>query len=210
VDLIDVAVAAHVSWMTAVARATGGRIWREDGLLAAHQPQPYNEVLIPFPERLDGLDGVVEWSRANGVRTIGCWGRDADAPAPPGFDEGWQPHWMAGSASDSGDPRVGEVTEVPEYDGYGQALLENLPARHFVARVDGRFAGMAWRHEDCVFDMFVPKHFRRQGIGAALVRAASAGETVVLNATAEGELLYRSLGFESLGWGRTWWLKLRA
>jgi hypothetical protein len=27
-----------------------------------------------------------------------------------------------------------------------------------------------------------------------------------LNATGEGELLYRALGFRSLGHGQTWWL----
>ena len=205
--LIDAAVAAHISWMTEVAHATGGRVWREDGLLAVHQPLPHNEVIIPFPGRLDGLNGVVEWARANGVRTIGCWGRDAGAPAPPGFEEGWRPHWMAGAAAGAGDSRVAEAAEVPEYDGYGQTLLERLPARHFIARVDGRFAGRAWLHEGALFDVFVPAPYRRRGLGAALTRAASAGETVVLNATGEGESLYRSLGFESLGYGRTWWLR---
>jgi GNAT superfamily N-acetyltransferase len=209
VDLIDAAVAAHVSWMSAVADATGGRVWREDGLLAVHHPLPHNEVLIPFPDAIDprALDRVLAYARERGVTMIGCWGRDDDAPAPPRFDEGWRPHWMAGAAEHTGDPRVAEATEVPEYDDYGRALLGKLPARHFVARVDGRFAGMAWRHEDALFDVFVPERYRRRGIGAALTRAASAGDTVVLNATGEGELLYRSLGFESLGHGRTWWLR---
>ena len=98
---------------------------------------------------------------------------------------------------------------MPEYDDYGQALLEGMPdrSRHFVARVDGSFAGMAWLHERALFDVYVAEPFRRQGLGAALTRAA--GETVVLNATGEGELLYRALGFRSLGRGRTWWLRLR-
>jgi GNAT superfamily N-acetyltransferase len=210
-DLIDAAVAAHVSWMCAVADATGGRVWRENGLLALHQPLPHNEVLLPFPERIDKqpLERVLAWSRANGVRMVGCWGRDEHAPPPPGFDEGWQPHWMAGGQTGAPrDDRVEETRAVPEYDEYGQALLNSMPGtRHFVARVDGEFAGMAWRHDDALFDMFVAQRFRRQGLGAALVRAACAHGPVVLNATAEGELLYRSLGFESLGYGRTWWLR---
>jgi len=42
---------------------------------------------------------------------------------------------------------------------------------------------------------------------AALARARDLGcAGVTLNATAEGELLYRSVGFHSLGLGMTWWL----
>jgi hypothetical protein len=206
-ELIDAAVAAHTSWMCAVARATGGRVWREDGLLAVHQPVPYDELLLPFPEGFDGLDQVVDWAQANGVRTIGCWGRDGDAPAPPGFEEGWQPHWMAGSAGAVEDPRVSATRDVPEYDDYGQALLRGMPedSSHLVARVDGRFAGMAWLHEGAMFDVYVPEPMRRQGLGTALTRSAG---PVVLNATGAGELLYRALGFESLGYGRTWWRRI--
>jgi GNAT superfamily N-acetyltransferase len=53
---------------------------------------------------------------------------------------------------------------------------------------------------------------RREGIGRALTLAACrAGRDLgcshaVLNATGEGEPLYRSAGFASLGPGRTWWL----
>jgi hypothetical protein len=116
---------------------------------------------------------------------------------------------MAGSAAGSPpDGRVEEATDVPEYDGYGKALLRGMGrSRHFVARVDGRLAGMAWRHEGALFDVFVADEMRRRGLGAALTGAAAGGETVVLNATGDGELLYRSLGFESLGYGRTWWLR---
>jgi ribosomal protein S18 acetylase RimI-like enzyme len=53
---------------------------------------------------------------------------------------------------------------------------------------------------------------RRRGYGraltlAALARARQAGCTsVTLNATAEVELLYCSVGFRSFGHGMTWWL----
>ena len=53
---------------------------------------------------------------------------------------------------------------------------------------------------------------RRRGLGRALTlavcrAAARAGARVAtLNATGEGELLYRALGFRSLGLGQTWWI----
>jgi hypothetical protein len=52
---------------------------------------------------------------------------------------------------------------------------------------------------------------RRRGIGRALTLAACrvAAERgcthAILNATDEGERLYRAVGFEALGWGQTWW-----
>jgi hypothetical protein len=51
-----------------------------------------------------------------------------------------------------------------------------------------------------------------QGIGRSLTLAACrlgrrlGCSHAILNATPEGELLYRTVGFESLGMGRTWWL----
>jgi len=52
---------------------------------------------------------------------------------------------------------------------------------------------------------------RRRGIGRALTvallaLARSAGcEVATLNATTEGELLYRQLGFRPVGVAQTWW-----
>jgi GNAT superfamily N-acetyltransferase len=224
---IDAAVAAHMSWMRDVADATGGRVWHEDGLLVVHQPRPHAELLLPFPDAIDGraLARVVDWARDNEVRIAGCWGRDEHAPAPPGFEPGWEPHWMAaGAVVTAADPRVSMTADVPEYDDHGQALLRMTEgrSRHFVARdEDGRFAGMAWLHlpdetpsAAGLFDFLVPPHVRRRGFGTALVRAACSEaarlgrDQVVLNATHGGELLYRSAGFRSLGRGRTWWLHL--
>jgi ribosomal protein S18 acetylase RimI-like enzyme len=53
---------------------------------------------------------------------------------------------------------------------------------------------------------------RRRGIGGAVTRAAChqglamGCRYAVLNATSDGEMLYRTLGFESLGHGQTWWM----
>ena len=60
--------------------------------------------------------------------------------------------------------------------------------------------------------MWVAEPRRRQGIGRALMRPLGAlarelGCThAVLNATEEGEELYRAVGFASLGRGQTWWM----
>jgi GNAT superfamily N-acetyltransferase len=59
--------------------------------------------------------------------------------------------------------------------------------------------------------MGVAGPYRGQGIGRRLTRAAlglAAAEDcglVALNATGEGEPLYRGAGFRSAGWGDTWW-----
>jgi Acetyltransferase (GNAT) domain len=56
---------------------------------------------------------------------------------------------------------------------------------------------------------------RRQGIGTALVQQACelAGQLgclhVVLNATPMGEPVYRRVGFRSMGYGHTWYLRAR-
>jgi GNAT superfamily N-acetyltransferase len=64
-----------------------------------------------------------------------------------------------------------------------------------------------------LFDMYVLEEERKQGIGTALARATCelAGKlgchNVVLNATEEGEPVYRRAGFQSMGRGYTWFLR---
>ena len=75
---------------------------------------------------------------------------------------------------------------------------------HAILNVAGDCAGL--------YDMGVLEQARRRGYGlaltlAALARARDEGCTsVTLNATGEGEPVYRRAGFESLGRGMTWWL----
>jgi GNAT superfamily N-acetyltransferase len=125
---------------------------------------------------------------------------------------------------DDDDLRVSLVQRVPEYgDGYGAALVslaraQPLRSWHAVARLDSAYAGHAWAHlaegelgSAGIYDVDVLPRHRRRGLGAALTiavcrAAADAGARVAtLNATGEGELLYRALGFRSLGLGQTWW-----
>jgi GNAT superfamily N-acetyltransferase len=235
--LVTAATAAQVSWSTAVAEATGGEVWREAGALCVHHPQPYDEAIVLFPPRPDGsaIDRILERCSELRIPRIGCWttglGDDERLRGvlePRRFEEGWRPHWMCRelTAGAPVDPRVAAVTEVREYDEYGQALLALTrgPERrswHFVARENGALAGMAWLHvpdtapfAGGVFDVSVPELVRGRGLGRALTdavcnQALELGCThAVLNATGDGEELYGALGFRSLGRGRTWWLRL--
>jgi ribosomal protein S18 acetylase RimI-like enzyme len=237
IELIRAAARNHTSWLTRAAEATGGAAVSTEGL-AWSAPAPGGEAMLLFPKPNTpgaALDAVIEEARERGARGIGCWATGlqplddlAEQLMERGFEWGWQPHWMAIDltrlALDERDPRVSLVDEVPEYDGYGAALLTLTKARpqrswHALARVDGAFAGRAWAHLDDgelasagIYDVDVPRRHRRRGIGRAVTlavcrAAADAGARMAtLNATGEGELLYRALGFRSLGLGQTWWL----
>ena len=63
-----------------------------------------------------------------------------------------------------------------------------------------------------IYDMGIAQRERRRGIGRALTgralelgRVAAGAGVATLNATPEGELLYRRLGFRSVGFAQTWW-----
>ena len=223
-ELIAAAARVQSSWIKHVARATGGRVWEDEGVTCAAKP---DELALCFPERLPQpvLDRILEWADERAL-AVGCW-QAGETPADMartlvacGFEEGWQPHWMTVAARPAPpDPRVAPATEVPEWGDHGQQLLAAADERTqvFVAREEEQMAGFAWIHapEDegvaGTFDVIAFHGFRRRGLGRALTeavstRAAQLGCThVVLNATGEGELLYRAMGFDSLGRGRTWW-----
>jgi ribosomal protein S18 acetylase RimI-like enzyme len=236
VELIRAAARNHASWMTRAAVATGGAVVRERGLTWT-VPPPGGEAMLLFPRAASGpaLDAVLDAARERGARGIGCWASGLE-PLDPlaerlmqrGFEWGWQPHWMAIDlarlAIADEDPRVSLVETVPEYDGYGAALMSLARSRprrswHAVARIDGRYAGHAWAHliggelgSAGIYDVDVLPRDRRHGLGRALTlavcraAAAAGARMATLNATGEGELLYRALGFRSLGHGQTWWL----
>jgi GNAT superfamily N-acetyltransferase len=155
-----------------------------------------------------------------------------------GFQPGWQPCWMWLDLQHLRDQyphpdgltiaRIeGEipldVDDLPYYDRaeaplrqqlqqlYPQqiwhfaAFLNGAPVGHSVLCLTSGELGVAG-----LYDMGVVPAARNQGIGKALVRAASLQAQqqgchhMLLNAT--GERMYRQLGFEKLGDGMTWWL----
>ena len=236
VELIRAAARNHWSWMARGAQAAGGEVVRERGLRWIAPPAGGEAALpFPAAPSRPALDRMLAGCRARGARGVACWasgleptGELAARLVARGFEWGWQPHWMvidlAHAPSDADDPRVSLVEVVPEYGDHGQAVLALAGARprrfwHAVARVDGAYAGHAWAHVvdgrlggAGIYDVEVAPEHQRKGLGRALTAAvcrqaaASGARVATLNATGEGELLYRSLGFRSLGHGQTWWL----
>jgi ribosomal protein S18 acetylase RimI-like enzyme len=218
--LIRAAAANHRAWFRRLARARGGGVERAGALdlIVAG-----GSATIAFP-RSRRIDAAVDRIRELGVREAGCWSAAPDRDlgtrlVARGFGWGWQPHWMAldlGRVPEP-DPRhavaVGRV-EIPGDVPYG-GDPDAPPAVHISISIDGRIAGHAamnpWRGVAGIYSMGVAPAHRRKGIGRALTIAACriaadrACTHATLNATGEGELLYRAVGFESLGRGQTWW-----
>ncbi|WP_207343947.1 GNAT family N-acetyltransferase [Arthrobacter sp. E3] len=67
------------------------------------------------------------------------------------------------------------------------------------------------KHLAGIFDMVVAPEHRRKGMGTAMLNqlseaAFNAGaEHLLLNATPDGQQLYKKRGFELIGKGQTWW-----
>ena len=122
------------------------------------------------------------------------------------------------------DPQEWSPTDLP-WDGAGMAAVrkrlatsrprrvwhiaawaEHAPVGHATVNVTTGKLGVAG-----IYDMGVAEQARRHGVGAALTVAAlalgrQAGCSVaILNATPEGELLYRQLAFRPVGVAQTWW-----
>jgi GNAT superfamily N-acetyltransferase len=104
---------------------------------------------------------------------------------------------------------------VPYWSPRHEHLLGG-DVHHFAAFDDATIVGHAVLNveRECggIYDMAVAPRARRRGFGrsltlTALSSARAVGCTnVTLNATGEGEPMYRSAGLESLGLGMTWWL----
>jgi GNAT superfamily N-acetyltransferase len=139
--------------------------------------------------------------------TMACWSLAPDDALgvrllARGFEWGWQPHWMAL-----------DLARLPADDAVHEVVVRDV---HLTVveqeRTVGHVAVYPWRGAAGIYDMWVVPERRRHGIGRALTLAACrlgrerGCSHALLNATREGELLYRTVGFESQGWGQTWWM----
>jgi GNAT superfamily N-acetyltransferase len=184
------------------------------------------DAVLAFPESGADLAGAVALARAAGAREVGCWALEPDDELGArltalGFRDGWQPHWMGIDPREAGEEAAYPIEESSECRRelpYWSQAHEHAggDVHHLVAREGGALVGHTVLNVDGdsagLYDMGVLPRARRRGYGraltiAALARARDLGcASVTLNATAEGELLYRSVGFRSLGLGMTWWL----
>ena len=179
---------------------------------------------LGFPRSDADLVTAVRTAAERGVSEIGCWALAPDEELGGrllalDFQDGWQPHWMGIEPA--------RRTELPEHAAeesdqcsadlpYGHDPTPSDVARHFVARDRDGLVGHVVLHVEGhsggIYDMGVAPRARRRGHGTALTLAAVTAahelgrSSVTLNATGEGEPLYRSVGFTSLGYGMTWWL----
>lgn len=182
---------------------------------------------IAFPAATSDPAPAVQRALAEGVREIGCWSLAPDdllgaSLTALGFQDGWQPHWMGFDPRelDAESPHhVSETTECAESVPYASSAHRAAiggDVHHFVARDGGPIVGHAVLNVDGatagIYDMGVAEQHRRRGHGTALTVAAVARArelgcmSVTLNATGEGEPMYRRAGFRSLGLGMTWWM----
>ena len=170
------------------------------------------EGTIAFPARRTraGVAWAVDRATALGLRTVSCWSLGEDKALGTlliarGFEWGWQPWWMAL-----------DLNELPDEEPRHRVRWQRRGAIYVLAVRDERhnIGGAAinpWRGIAGIYDMGVRPEYRRRRVGRALTLAAGQlardlGCThAVLNATPEGELLYRTVGFRRLGEGRTWW-----
>jgi GNAT superfamily N-acetyltransferase len=213
--LLEAAADNHRAWFRRLATATGGRIERGGDVDLVIDGRGHATIAFPSAgvRSRAPLEALLEHAVALGAESMACWSLEEDDALgvlllARGFEWGWQPHWMAIELAALAD-------DEPEHP------VDVVPAAHPSARrlvvyegedVVGSVVVLARRGVAGIYDMEVVERRRRQGIGRALMLAAGriARELgcsyAVLNATEEGERLYTEVGFESLGWGQTWWM----
>lgn len=224
--LLRAMAANHRAWFRRCAAARGGRVERPAGIELTTEP-PWGT--IPFPgaaaRSRERLDQLIRRARKLGLSRLSCWSLDADRVLGTlllarGFEWGWEPHWMALELNrlPVEDQRYEIVSHGAGSDPSElpyRTLADPARVRHLAVRDGGKAVGHVivnpWRGHAGIYNMGVVESHRRRGIGRALtIAACRIGRDLgcshaLLNATPMGELVYRTVGFRSLGEGQTWW-----
>lgn len=217
----------HRDWMARSALAAGA-----DAVTVGDATLYLTEEASLFPRAAPDPDLLIEAIRARDCCSVGYWSLGADDElgarlVARGFRWGWRPHWMAIELDDptalapaAEQPRFAIEPAAPPYAltlPYAPSATACDPpgAVRLGVRLRDKLVGqIALNPRDGVagiYAMGVAPRVRRRGIATALTREACRHALdhgcryAVLNATDEGELVYRRVGFRSLGFGQTWW-----
>ncbi|MHA7304722.1 GNAT family N-acetyltransferase [Arthrobacter sp. TMN-49] len=211
------------AWFRALAEATGGRSFTTHLMNWVWLPQR-REMLCLFPTEITeaGLYPALAEAERRGAATVGIW---LNAAVRAGhlanyrFEPGWQPWWMTRSldveavaaASESRDDRVTVNAAVENQVWLATARNGEDEVGHSYAYFPPEQGG---KHLAGIFDLAVESEYRRTGVGTSLLNklseaAFNAGaEHLLLNATPDGQRLFRTRGFELIGKGQTWWFQV--
>jgi ribosomal protein S18 acetylase RimI-like enzyme len=218
----------HRDWMARWAAAGGGAAVAVDGeeLFLADEASL-------FPTAAPDPDALLRAIRAHDCRSVGYWSLAGDDElgarlVARGFGWGWRPHWMA---IDLDDPAVFAARAQPAFavqaaaPPYARTLpyapSDSVPdppgTFRLGVRLRDKLVGqIAVNPRDGIagiYSMGVAPRARGRGIATALTNEACRQAIelgcryAVLNATDDGERVYRRVGFRSLGWGQTWWYR---
>jgi GNAT superfamily N-acetyltransferase len=219
VTLADCQRTQH-AWFRALAEATGGRAFSTHRMDWVWLPET-RQMLCMFPTEITdaGLQPALAEAERRGATAVGIWMnaaiREGILPAYR-FERGWQPWWMTRALDVE---TVAAATEEPDAR---VTLTPLVPHQVWLAtgRSTEEWAGRSYaylppdqgkKHLAGIFDMMVAPEHRRTGLGTAMLQklseaAFNAGaEHLLLNATPDGQRLYRQRGFELIGKGQTWW-----
>lgn len=216
----------HRDWMARSAVAAGA-----DAVTVGDATLYLTDEASLFPRAAPDPDELLEAIRGRDCRSVGYWSLGADNAlgarlVARGFRWGWRPHWMAIELDDPArfaageQPRFAVEPATPPYARtlpYAPSPTAGDPSgtlRLGVRLRDKLVGQIAVNPRDGIagiYAMGVAPRVRRRGIATALTREAcrraleQGCRYAVLNATDEGERVYRQVGFRSLGFGQTWW-----
>ncbi len=222
VTLADCQRTQH-AWFRALAAATGGRSFSTHRMEWVWLPQT-RQMLCLFPTEITetGLAPALAEAERRGAETVGVW---MNASVREGilpqwrFERGWQPWWMTraldveavAAASETHDDRISLDAVVENHVWFAAAHSEQDAVGHAYGYYP---PDQGEKHLAGIFDLYVDVESRHTGLGTALVNklseaAFNAGaEHLLLHATPDGQQLFRTLGFDFIGKGQTWWYHL--